>query len=124
MVEELPQFKPRKFQMKIRYPPIMAKTILKRALQGLKFLHGYGIAHGDFQPGNMLFPLHEVDSRSEDGLRQQEDEKSRSISPPVQRIDDKDDKWAPRYLCIAQPLAQFANYDEGFKIKLSDMGGG
>ncbi|KAM5385443.1 hypothetical protein ACJZ2D_001084 [Fusarium nematophilum] len=123
MVEELPQFKPRRWGMKIRYPPKMAKSILKQSLQALLFLHDNGVAHGDFQPGNMLFGLGDIDSKPEDALRQEEDEKSESISPPVQRLDGKEDRWAPRYLCIAQPLAPFTHYTEGFRIKLSDMGG-
>ncbi|KAK3324458.1 kinase-like domain-containing protein [Cercophora scortea] len=123
MVEELPQFKPRKRKMKVRYPPRMAKSILKQSLQALAFLHKHGIAHGDFQPGNMLFTLEDIDSKPEDVLRQKEDVESRSISPPVQRLDGKEDKWAPRYLCVAQALSPFTNYGEGFQIKLSDMGG-
>ena len=125
MVEELPQFKPRKFGMKIRYPPQMAKSILKQSLQALAFLHENGIAHGDFQPGNMLFVLDKsIDLKPEDALRQEENVQAESISPPVQRLDGKPDKWAPRYLCVAQSLAPFTHYGEGFKIKLSDMGGG
>ncbi|KAL2024360.1 hypothetical protein VTK56DRAFT_8842 [Thermocarpiscus australiensis] len=123
MVEELPRFKPRKWGMKVRYPPQMAKSILNQSLQALAFLHENGIAHGDFQPGNMLFTLDDIDSKPEDLLRQEEDVQSRSISPPVQRLDGKTDKWAPRYLCIAQPLAAFTYYGKGFKVKLSDMGG-
>ncbi len=124
MVEELPWFKPRKRGMKIRYPPQMARSILKQSLQALAFLHENGIAHGDFQPGNMLFVLDGIDSKPEGVLRQEEDVRARSISPPVQRLDGKQDKWAPRYLCVAQPLVSFTHYTEGFKIKLSDMGGG
>jgi len=124
MVEELPQFKPRRWGMKIRYPPQMAKSILKQSLQVLAFIHENGIAHGDFQPGNMLFALDDIHSKPEDVLRQEEDVQAGLISPPVQRLDVKQDKWAPRYLCVAQPLAPFTNYADGFKIKLSDMGGG
>ncbi|KOS37634.1 hypothetical protein ACN38_g11564 [Penicillium nordicum] len=123
MVEELPQFKPRRRGMKIRYPLQMAKSILKQSLQALVFLHENGIAHGDFQPGNILFTLNDIDSTPEDLLRQEEDVQSRSISPPVQRLDGKQDGWAPRYLCVAQPLVPFTCYAEGFKVKLSDMGG-
>lgn len=124
MVEELPQFNPRRWEMKVRYPPQMAKSILKQSLQALAFLHENGVAHGDFQPGNMLFTLDDIDSKPEEVLRQQEDVDSGSISPPVQRLDGKQDKWAPRYLSVAQPLVAFTRYSEGFKIKLSDMGGG
>ncbi|KAK3687896.1 putative serine protein kinase [Podospora appendiculata] len=109
MVEELPQFKPCKWEMKVRYPPQMAKAILKQSLEALAFLHGNDIAHGDFQPGNMLF------------ARNME---TRLISPPCAKVDGKEDKWAPRYLCVAQPLAPFTYCGEGFKIKFSDMGGG
>ncbi|KAK1772822.1 serine protein kinase [Phialemonium atrogriseum] len=123
MVEELPRFNPRRWGVNVRYPPQMAKSILKQSLQSLAFLHENGIAHGDFQPGNMLFTLDDIDSKPEDVLRQEEDEQAMSISPPVQRLDDKQDRWAPRYLCVAQPLAPFTYYAEGFKIKLSDMGG-
>lgn len=124
MVEELPQFKPRKWGMKVRYPPHMAKGILKQSLQALAFLHNIGIAHGDFQPGNMLFALEDIDSTPKGILQQEENEKTGSISPPVERLDGKQDKWAPRYLCIAQPLAASTPYSDGFRIKLSDMGGG
>jgi non-specific serine/threonine protein kinase len=124
MVEELPQFKPRRRGMKVRYPLWMAKSILKQSLQALAFLHENGIAHGDFQPGNILFTLNNIDSTPEDVLRQEEDIQARLISPPVQRLDGKEDKWAPRYLCVAQPLVPFTCYTEGFKVKLWDMGGG
>ncbi|RAL13843.1 serine protein kinase [Aspergillus homomorphus CBS 101889] len=103
MVEELPQFNPRRLEMKVRYPLGMAKSILKQSLQALAFLHQNGLAHGDFQPGNMLLTLNDIDSTPEDVLRQEEDVQARSISPP--------------------PLVPFTCYSEGLKIKLSDMGG-
>ncbi|KAL6228627.1 hypothetical protein BDW75DRAFT_226578 [Aspergillus navahoensis] len=118
MVEKLPQFNPRRIEMNIRYPLWMAKSILKQSLQALAFLHKNGIAHGDFQPGNILFTLDEIDSKPEDVLRQEGDEQAL-----VQRLDGKQDKWAPRYLYVAQPLVSFTSYTKGFKVKLSDMGG-
>ncbi|KAF4506568.1 hypothetical protein G6O67_006638 [Ophiocordyceps sinensis] len=123
MVEELPQFNPRRWEMKIRYPPQMAKTILKQSLQALAFLHENGIAHGDFQPGNMLFALDDINSKPEDLFCQEGHGEAGSVSPPVQRLDGKQDKWAPRYLCVARSLAPFVSCAGGFKIKLSDMGG-
>ncbi|KAM3469313.1 hypothetical protein MY5147_007156 [Beauveria neobassiana] len=124
MVEELPQFKPRRRQLRVRYPPNMAKSILKQSLQALAFLHSNGVAHGDFQPGNTLFSLQDLESATEDHLWQEQDVQGRSISPPVQRLDGKQDLWAPRYLCISQPLSEFTCYEGEFKIKLADMGGG
>ncbi|OBT71805.1 hypothetical protein VF21_09380 [Pseudogymnoascus sp. 05NY08] len=61
-------FEPMGPNMNVRYPPQMAKSILKQSLQGLAFLHRNGIAHGDFQPGNMLFTLKDIDSKGEDVL--------------------------------------------------------
>ncbi|KAK8070622.1 Non-specific serine/threonine protein kinase [Apiospora hydei] len=110
MVEELPQFKPR-------------RSILKQALQGLAVLHENGIAHGDFQPGNMLFALDDIHSKPEDVLRQDEDAQPGPVSAQVQRLDGKLDKWAPQKLYVAQPLAPFTRITEDFQIKLSDMGG-
>lgn len=71
----------------------------------------------------MLFTL-DIESVPEDVLRQKEDVEAESTSPPVERLDGKKYKWAPRHLCIAQPLAPFTPYAKGLKIKLSDMGGG
>ncbi|KAL4940078.1 hypothetical protein BDV06DRAFT_213778 [Aspergillus oleicola] len=125
MVEELPQFNPRRREMKVRYPLWMAKRILKQSLRALSFLHDNGVVHGDFQPGNILFALNGLSSTPEDMLQQvkEEDSESPSISRVVQRLDGKKDKWAPHYLCVAQPLVPFTNYDEDFEVKLSDMGG-
>lgn len=125
MVEELPQFNPLMFGMKVRYPPPMAKSILRQSLEALAFLHDNGIAHGDFQPGNILFALDDtINSKPEDVFQQEQNEKTGSISAPVQRLHGKQDLWAPRYLCVAQPVVPFTPYTEGFKVKLSDMGGG
>lgn len=107
MVEKLPQFNPRMLGMKVRYPSWMAKRILKQSLQALAFLHENGIA-----------------PTPEGVLRQEEDVQARLISPPVQRLDGKEDQGAPLYLCVAQPLVPFTCYTEGFNVKLSDMGGG
>lgn len=124
MIYELPQFEPRKYGMEIRYPPQVAKRILKQTLQGLAFLHENGVTHGDFQPGNILFAIESIDSHDEASLHQEENVETYSISAPVERLDGKKDKWAPRYLCMGQPLAAYARFPEGLQVKLSDMGGG
>ena len=92
MVEELPQFNPRMLHMKVRYSFWMAKRILKQSLKAIAFLHENGIAHGDFQPGNILFTLNDVSSKAEEVLLQEEEVQARSISPPVQRLDGKQDR--------------------------------
>ncbi|KAI1423488.1 serine protein kinase [Xylaria sp. FL1777] len=123
MVEELPQFKSRMFGMDVRYPPQMARSILKQSLQALAFLHEHGIAHGDFQPGNILFALDDIDSKTEDLLRQEEPAEANFFFTPVHRVDGKRDLWSPRYLCTGEPLADFTNHTNDIQIKLSDMGG-
>ncbi|CAK7275431.1 hypothetical protein SEPCBS119000_006690 [Sporothrix epigloea] len=129
MVEEIPQTKPRTVDTDDRYPPEMGRSILKQSLQALAFLHENGIAHGDFQPGNMLFSLDDIDSVPEDQLRQTEETwkeytVGRDSMSPVERLDGKTDLWAPRYLCSAHPLSAFTKHTAGFKIKLSDLGSG
>ncbi|KAL2885249.1 serine protein kinase [Ceratocystis lukuohia] len=75
------------------------------------------------KPGNILFVANDISSLSEEVLRQAEDVETYSISKPVERLDGKEDKWAPKYLCVGQPLVPFTNHGEGFKVKLSDLGG-
>jgi serine/threonine protein kinase len=123
MVEELPWFKPRRFDMEIRYPTWMAKRILKQALQGLEFLHANNVVHGDLQPGNMLFTVKDLKAFDPNVLGQDENFEGGAFSPPVERLDRKDDKWAPRYLAVCQPLTGFINIGPDFGIKLSDFGG-
>ncbi|KAF4439326.1 hypothetical protein F53441_12605 [Fusarium austroafricanum] len=112
---------------KERYPAQTAKHIFRDVLKGLSFLHKNGISHGDFQPGNVLFPLKNVDSCDEATLHQPEDFKGWTT---VERKDGKKDKWAPRYLYAARPLSAYSGLDGNFKIideslevKLSDLGG-
>ncbi|KNA98061.1 CMGC/SRPK protein kinase [Fusarium oxysporum f. sp. lycopersici 4287] len=109
-----------KFPSEIKYPPQMAKRILRDSLKGLAFLHKNGISHADFQPGNMLFSLNNIDSCDEAALCQEEtpDEEYR-----IERLDGKKDKWAPEYLLTAEPLASHTSIDENLEVKLADMGG-
>lgn len=116
MVEALPQFNPRRLGMKVRYPPQMAKAILKQSLQSLAFLHRNGISHGDFQPGNILVALNDIDSIPEAALLQERNEQAGLVSPPVQRLDGKLDRWAPEYLCISQPLSAFTGDDNNLSV--------
>jgi serine/threonine protein kinase len=124
MVEELPCFNPRKRGTKIRYPIWMAKRLLRQALQGLACLHTNNIVHGDFQPGNMLFTLKDLCHVDKQELHQDTNYKWGSISPPVERLDGRKDKWAPDYLAVPQPLAKYADIGKDFNVKLSDFGGG
>lgn len=68
--------------------------------------------------------MRHIDSTPKDVLLQEEDVQARSISPPGQRLDGKQDRWAPRYLCAAQPLVPLTPYAKDFKVKLSDIGDG
>ncbi|KAI1357296.1 putative serine protein kinase [Xylaria arbuscula] len=75
----------------------------------------------------VLFALDDIDSQPDDLLFQKQVVKDGtiigSISPPVERLDGKIDRWAPRYLCVGKPLADFTNYTDNLTIKLSDLGG-
>ena len=138
MVESFPvESKP--FQRKERYPLWMAKSILRQTLLGLAYLHSQSIAHGDVQPGNLLFPVNDLEQEEESQITQQsiephsEEEKTqaemehtfpreRGISEPVRRLDGKVDHWAPQYLARTQPLERFANVGAKFELKISDLG--
>ncbi|KAH7267771.1 kinase-like domain-containing protein [Fusarium redolens] len=115
---------------KMQYPLQTAKHILRDVLKGLSFLHKNGISHGDFQPGNALFPLNQIDSYDEAALRQPPEKCKGRSKVLVVRKDGKEDKWAPQYLYAAEPLSNYTGLDATFKIldenlevKLSDMGG-
>ncbi|KIL85191.1 cmgc srpk protein kinase [Fusarium avenaceum] len=108
------------FGRETKYPLQMAKRILRDALEGLAFLHKNGICQADFQPGNLLFSVRNIDSCDEEALCQvgKPDEDYR-----IERIDGKKDRWAPEYLWRAEPLTNFTSIDENLKVKLADMGG-
>lgn len=109
------------FDRETKYPLQMAKRILRDALKGLAFLHKNAICQADFQPGNLLFSVRNIDSCDEEALCQvgKPDEDYR-----IERIDGKKDRWAPKYLWTAEPLTKFTSTDENLKVKLADMGGG
>ena len=126
MVEELPCFKKYRKETKVRCPIWMAKQILKEACKALELLRQNNIIHGDLQPGNMLFTLKNLEYISKElGGKMHQDETFKNGSTSlVQRKDGKVDKWAPKYLAVPQPLVEFADINPGFRIKLSDLGGG
>jgi hypothetical protein len=57
-------------------------------------------------------------------LSQKESVRPGPASEKVQRVDGKEDKWAPKFLHVAQALASFTRIADRFKVKLSDLGGG
>jgi serine/threonine protein kinase len=120
LVEELPENKPKKFGKPERYPRWMAQKILLRTLRGLAFLHKHGIVHGDIQPGNLLFSIEDIGLLKEDDLKQ--DEASTAI--PLQRVDGKSDRWAPKILYLKQPLRNRVQLGQGLCVKVSDLGSG
>ncbi|RDL34661.1 Uncharacterized protein BP5553_07789 [Venustampulla echinocandica] len=121
MVERLPKPLLSKTGRSERYPIWMARSILRQALLGIDFLHRIGIAHGDLQPGNLLFLARDLTSVGEIRLSQKVIEPT-SLEP-VKRQDGKVDLWAPKYLAVNQPLTEFVELDHNFVIKISDMGG-
>lgn len=53
-----------------RFPLWMAKSIMGQILLGIDFLHQNGVAHGDLQPGNVLFSVKDLSSLHETQLAQ------------------------------------------------------
>ncbi len=79
------------------------------------------MAHGDLQPGNLLFSVKSMVSLDESCLSQWK------INPaslkPITRRDGKVDFWAPKYRALNQPLTELVDLGPDFVIKISDMGG-
>jgi non-specific serine/threonine protein kinase len=101
-----------------RYPVWMAKKILKHSLRGLAFLHENGIAHGDVQPGNLLFSARNLD------LLEEKDFIHSLATSTLQRRDGKADRWAPRHLIIPESLRKYTDLGPEMCIKISDFGAG
>lgn len=118
LVEELQKNKPKMYG-KV-YPKWLAKKILLHTLRGLAFLHRNGIVHGDVQPGNLLFSVQSIDDVQEDELVQ--DKSATAI--PLQRLDGKTDRWAPKVLYLKQPLHDRITLTPDLLVKLSDFGSG
>lgn len=134
----------KKFESRTRYPLWIARSILRQTLHGLAYLHSNGVAHGDLQPGNLLFAIRHLGTVEEKLLVQQhvdlpsrEGEKisfkedhhpphprvKRGISKVALTRDDDPDPHLPRYFAYSQNLNDFAVLDQNFRIKISDMGG-
>lgn len=103
-----------------RYPKDVAKKILRHTLQGLCFVHKNGLVHSDVQPGNLLFAIQSVDEVAEQRLTQDESE----TAVPLQRLDGKFDRWAPRNVYLRQTLHEHVRLDTELCVKLSDFGAG
>lgn len=120
LVDELPENKPKKFGKPQRYPYWIAKRVLHHTLRGLAFLHQNGVVHGDVQPGNLLFAIDDISAMSEAEVKQDET----STAVPVERVDRKDDRWAPKQLYLKQSLHQRVRLGSDLCVKLSDLGTG
>lgn len=130
-----------------RYPFWMAKSILRQILLGIEFLHKSGVAHGDLQPGNILFSVKDLSTLSENELAQTdpqgtlftktvnddgEVEFNHQVTQPADAQDDyytgryidgKLDPSAPCYLLTKTPIFNYVNLDPPLLIKISDLGG-
>ena len=90
-------------------------------MQVLAFIYENVIAHEGVQPGNVLSGLNDVNLEPEDVLWWRENVQSKSNSPPVQRLENKQDKLAPVCICVTQELTPFTDYTQGYRTKSSDM---
>jgi len=109
-----------------------SKSILKDTLLGLHCLHSCRIVHADLNPGNMLSSLRQLTEQdlvdlAKETVKIPEDEDDPdpyTVSKPAKRLDGKQDKWAPDYLCIDQPLFEHADPSGSGIFKLADLGAG
>lgn len=58
-------------------------------------------------------PAHELAQDMKEGI---------GISEPIKRLDRREDRWAPRYLAMAQPLAKYGEFGPSLIAKISDFG--
>ena len=125
MLKKLPENKVKLFGKGVRYPKRMANLILKHTLLGLAFLHRNNIVHGDLQPGNLLFSIPDINSLSEEELKQDQSQGDQLTTPELlERLDGKEDKWAPRYLFLGQSLHEYVSTGPEMLVKISDFGAG
>ena len=92
-----------------RYPTSMARSVLRQLLLGIDFLHQNCVAHGNIQPGNTLFSVKSFNSVDEAQLSQANSQDA--ILEPIERLDGKTDRWAPRYLALNQYLTANVDFD-------------
>ncbi|KAF3287314.1 hypothetical protein TWF970_007042 [Orbilia oligospora] len=100
-----------------KFPMPVAKRILKEILLGLNFLHQNGVVHGDLHPGNFLSSVKGLNSLETRNFMA----RIREATVEVKRIDEKLDRWAPKYLAMPQPLVE-TNQRLVSPIKISDLG--
>ncbi|KAF2769434.1 serine protein kinase [Teratosphaeria nubilosa] len=99
---------------------VSKKSLLKQPLLGLDCLHDCRIAHGDVNTGNFLLCIRPMSSHDIEQLLKSS--KQDGMTAPVRRIDGKQDPWAPRYLCIEQPLKDWLSLDQQLFARISDLG--
>lgn len=104
-----------------RLPKEWARRILRDTLLGLRVLHNNGIVHGDVHPGNILFTIEQLSSESHppQSLRQHP-----AAHNMLERLDGKDDLWAPKYILEPSSLYDYTSLELDPLVKLSDFGGG
>ena len=125
----------------------IAKSVMRQILLGIDFLHKNGIAHGDLQPGNVLFSVKDLSTFRESDLAQADPlgktfvkkineegevdfqhlttgEKDAEADVYTQRhINGKPDPSAPRYIVPKEPMFKYVDLEPPLLVKISDLGG-
>ena len=120
LVEKLPKNHPITRPKPHRYPVWMAKQILLHTLRGLALLHKNGIVHGGIQPTKLLLSTKNIHTFVPTQLGQDE----AATALPLNRIDGKTDRWAPKKLYRGEPLYEFAELGQGLVVKICGFGTG
>ena len=121
-----------------RYPVWMAKSILRQTLLGIDFLHKNGVAHGDLQPGNILYPVKDLSHLREDQVAQVDLPElafQTFVNPdgvvqfvycqpdPMDELTtEHTDPSLPRYIAYKQPIFDFVDLDSPLLIRIADLG--
>jgi serine/threonine protein kinase len=105
-----------------------ARVIIKDILMAVYSLHTRGIVHGNLNPNNILADLYLEPPQN---LRTFVDYDLNQISEhdrtvPVERYDGLDDDWAPKRLCLSEPLWDIKEdlTVETPRMRLADSGAG
>ncbi len=126
-----------------RYPLWMAKSVLRQTLLGIDFMHKCDVAHGDMQPGNILFSVKDLSSLSESELAD-DDPLGKAFTKTVNddgevefhhleaqkteiqssdRYGQSSDDSVPQTIFAASSMITYVDLDPPLLIKISDLGG-
>lgn len=115
--------------VRARFPPAMAKAVLRQMLEALELLHYGGIIHGDVQPSNVLFALNRKNRSVQDAKEEQLVQPtmgtiSKKLTSEAVIAYGKADEHAPKKVYVAEPLVDYTEPEAEVQVKLGDLSSG